>query len=401
MSDQSANVNLQSGIQSALFNLQSAILAAACLVAAPPLQASGLTAPEPLAKAYDLILDARFDEADQQLTQACGPAPRVGCDVLRAVSLYWQLLFDPENTAHDQAILGKANTAIAAAEAWVAREPQRAEAWFYLGGAYGTRVLMRDLRGQLLAAARDGKRIHDALQQALKFDPTLQDAYFGLGLYHYYAAIAPRVARILGWLLFLPGGDRAGGLKEMQQTENRGMLLRGEADYQLHLIYLWYEHRPMEALQLADGLRSRYPHNPLFALRVATIHSESFHNTQASLQTYRALLSLAREKHVAYPDIAEVQARLGLAQQFDLLCDAAGALEQLRAVIALKPSTPYSSLARAYYQLGTVHDRAGRRSEAIAAYRSALAAIPADDRLHLAPKARDGIARTSIGRACR
>ena len=75
MSDQSANVNLQSGIQSALFNLQSAILAAACLVAAPPLQASGLTAPEPLAKAYDLILDARFDEADQQLTQACGPAP--------------------------------------------------------------------------------------------------------------------------------------------------------------------------------------------------------------------------------------------------------------------------------------------------------------------------------------
>ena len=96
MSDQSANVNLQSGIQSALFNLQSAILAAACLVAAPPLQASGLTAPEPLAKAYDLILDARFDEADQQLKQACGPAPQVGCDVLRVVSLYWQLLFDPD-----------------------------------------------------------------------------------------------------------------------------------------------------------------------------------------------------------------------------------------------------------------------------------------------------------------
>ena len=140
------------------------------MFATAPLQAAGLTAPEPLAKAYDLILDARFDEADQQLKQACGPTPQVGCDVLRVVSLYWQLLFDPENTARDQAILARVNAAIASAETWVAREPQRGEAWFYLGGAYGTRVLMRDLRGQLLAAARDGKRIHDALQQALKLD---------------------------------------------------------------------------------------------------------------------------------------------------------------------------------------------------------------------------------------
>jgi tetratricopeptide (TPR) repeat protein len=368
-----------------------------------PLHAAGLTSPEPLARTYDLILDARFDEAGEMLKQACGPngAPPVGCEVLQAVSEYWQLLFDPENTSRDQAVLTKANAAIASAEAWAGREPKRAETWFYLGGAYGTRVLMRDARGQLLAAARDGKRIHDALQLAVKLDPTLQDAYFGLGLYHYYAAIAPTVARIVGWLLFLPGGDRAGGLKEMQQTEDRGMLLRGEADYQLHLIYLWYEHRPMDALRLAEGLWSRYSHNPLFALRVATIQSENFHNARAALQTFRALLDAARDRRVARPDIAEVQARLGMAQQFDLLCDGANAIEQLRAVIALKPSAPYSSLARAYYQLGVVDDRNGRRSEAVAAYRGALAAIPSDDRLHLAAKARDGVTRTPIGRACR
>ena len=158
---------------------------------------------------------------------------------------------------------GTNNAAIASAEAWAAREPKRAEAWFYVGGAYGTRVLLRgELRNELFAAARDGKRIHDSLQQAVTLDPSLQDAYFGLGLYHYYAAIAPTAARMLRWLLFLPGGDRAGGLKEMAQTQNRGMLLQGEADYQLHLIYLWYEHQPMTALRLAEGLRSRYPHNP-------------------------------------------------------------------------------------------------------------------------------------------
>src|SRR4029078_12265121 len=120
------------------------------------------------------------------------------------------------------------------------------------------------IRDEMLAAARDGKRIHDALQRAVALDPTLQDAYFGLGLYHYYAAIPPTAARVIGWLLFLPGGDRAGGLREMQQTESRGLLLRGEAEYQLHLIYLWYEHRPADALKMIDALRSRYPHNPIF-----------------------------------------------------------------------------------------------------------------------------------------
>ena len=373
----------------------------ALVIAMPPLHAAGLTSPEGLARAYELVLDARFDQADEQLMVACGPAPPTGCEVLRAVSQYWQLLFDPENTSHDQAALTRTNAAIASAEAWVAREPKRAEAWFYLGGAYGTRVLLRDMRGQLFSAARDGKRIHDALQEAVRLDPTLQDAYFGLGLYHYYAAIAPTAARFLGWLLFLPGGDRTGGLQEMQQTETRGMMLGGEADYQLHLIYLWYEHRPMDALHLAQGLQSRYPHNPLFALRVAAIQGEYFHNAQASLQTYRALLEASRDQRVAYQAIAETEARLGMAHQLDLLCDSTSAIEQLRAVIALEPSAPYSARARAHYQLGVADDRIGRRAEAVAAYRSALLAIPSDDRLHLAAKVREGIARAPIGRACR
>ena len=199
-------------------------------VAHPQTAAADLTSPEPLTAAYELILDARFDEAEQQLGRACPPAPRPACDVLRAVASYWRLLQDPEATLGDTALLARIDASIASTEAWVEREPRRAEAWFYLGGAYGTRVLFRGHRSQYLAAARDGKRIHNALQQALKLDPSLGDAYFGLGLYHYYAAVAPRVARILSALLLLPGGDRAGGLKEMEQARSNGVLLRGEAD---------------------------------------------------------------------------------------------------------------------------------------------------------------------------
>jgi tetratricopeptide (TPR) repeat protein len=350
--------------------------------------------------AYDLILDARFDEADRQLKTACPPAPQPACDVIGSVNAYWRLLLNPEDTSGDAALMTRINAAIASGEAWAAKEPKRAEAWFYLGGAYGTRVLLRGLRGQYLSAARDGKRIHDSLQLAIKMDPSLGDAYFGLGLYHYYAAIAPRAARILSMLMFLPGGDRAGGLREMEQTRSRGMLLRGEADYQLHLIYLWYERQQTTALRLIEGLRTRYPHNPVFYLRLAEVQGNYIRNHQSALQTYRSMLDAARAGRLASPAMSEVEARLGMAQEMDALCDSAGAIEQLNAIIAQKPGAPYGALARAYYQLAVVHDRSGRRSDAIAAYERALSANPRDDRLRLNDRVRRA-RRSPATRVCR
>ena len=201
--------------------------------------------------------------------------------------------------------------------------------------------------------------------------------------------------------MFLPGGDRAGGLKEMEQTRSKGILLRGEADYQLHLIYLWYEKQATTALRLIDGLHTRYPANPVFFLRLAEIQTIYIRNHQAALQIYRSMLDAARAGRIAAPAVSEVYARLGMAQEMDAVCDSAGAVEQLNAVIALKPAAPYGALARAHYQLGLVHDRAGRRADAIAAYRRARAANPSDDRLRMREQIRRAIARMPAMRPCR
>ncbi|MCM3880681.1 MAG: tetratricopeptide repeat protein [Vicinamibacterales bacterium] len=377
------------------------LLTAAAVVFPASLPAAGLTSPEPLQQAYELILDARFDEAHQRLQHACPPAPPVGCEVLDAVTDYWQILIDQENTSGDARLVAKIDKSIGSAERWVAREPKRAEAWFYNGGAYGTRVLLRGLRAQYLSAARDGNRIHDSLRRAVTLDPALSDAYFGLGLYHYYAAIAPAAARLLRFLLWLPAGDRTGGLREMEQTRSQGLLLRGEADYQLHLIYLWYERQSLRSLDLIDGLRKRYPHNPVFYLRLAAVQGGYLNNHQGALQTYRALADAAREKRIAAPAISEVNARLGIAQELTELCDANRAIEEARTVIALRPSAPYAALARAHYQLGLTYDRIGRRSDAENAYQHALAENPPDDRLELNSKLRALLKRPLIARACR
>lgn len=312
---------------------------------------SALTGGAEVARAYDAILDARFADVPPLLTRTCPPAPQPVCGLLDVVSLWWQIQLDPLNLSRDQRFQSSVDASIAAMERWTSAEPRRAEAWFYLGGAYGARGQWRVLRGQILSAARDGKRIKAALEQALMLDPNLKDAYFGIGLYHYYADVAPVAAKILRFFLLLPGGDRRAGLQEMLRARDAGQLLRSEADYQLHLIYLWYEHQPLRAIELVAGLRDRHPRNPYFPQVIADIQDAYLHDRTASLRSWQALLAGAREGRFAEAGLAETRARLGIATQLDALYESDRAAEQLRAVIQAKPPAPAGASAQAQRRL--------------------------------------------------
>ena len=332
-----------------------------------------------LARAYDFILEARFDQAEAELRRACGPAPPEACDVLSATSLWWRILLDPESRDLDDEFSTAVERAIASTEAWTERAPDDAEAWFYNGGAYAARVQWRVLRNEKLAAARDGKAIKLALERAIELDPSLEDAYFGVGLYKYYADVAPAAAKFLRFLLLLPGGDRKEGLDQMLRARTRGRLLQGEADYQLHVIYLWYERQTPRALQLLQSLHEKYPANPLFLAQIAEIQDVYQHDVTTSLASWQSLLAAARDQRVNAPVLSEVQARLGMAKQLEVLHQTDDAIEMLEAVIALHPTAPYASLPLAYLRLGEAYDRMGVRVAAVDAYRAAVAAAPSPD----------------------
>jgi tetratricopeptide (TPR) repeat protein len=370
------------------WTIVTATLVAAAV--AVPLSADGLTAPARLANAYDLILDARFAEAADAL-EPCAPAPAIACDVLDVTALLWLIQLDPDSLALDAQFSAEVETVVAAAEAWTEREPDRAEAWFYLGGAYGARVQWRVLRGERLAAARDGKRIKDALERALDLDPSLADARFGIGLYKYYADMAPTLAKIFRFLLLLPGGDREAGLRDMIEARDHGVLLRGEADYQLHWIYLWYEEQPARSLALLERLHRRHPHNPVFRQRIAEVQVEYFHDRGAALATWLALMADARAGRVAEPRLALTRARIGAALELDARFETDRAVELLRAVVQARPTAPYGSFSHAALLLGRTCDRLGRRVEAVEAYRTALAAVPDRDVFSVRAAARAGL----------
>ena len=337
------------------------LLAAALLAAAPAAQSRGLTHTAQLAAVYDAILDADFARVPALLMPVCGKtpggAPPVVCHVMEAVSRWWQLQEDPLDRRNDDEFERRVNAAIGEAEAWTAAEPSNAEAWFYAGAAYSVRVQFRVLRTQRLAAARDGKRIKEALERALALDPGLQDAWFGIGLYHYYADVAPVAAQVLRWLLLLPGGDREMGLREMLRARAGAQLLRDEADYQLHTLYVWYEKRPNDALTIVRRLQTSHPHNPVFAQAAAEIEDVHLSDYASSLRTWQALLADARAGRVAWPEMTEARARLGIATQLDRLAESDLAIEQLRAVLAPGAAAPTGVRTTAKRRLDDALDR--------------------------------------------
>ncbi len=307
----------------------------------------GITAAPIVARAYDLILNADFDRLQAALPATCGPAPRVACLGLEALSLWWQIQLDPDSRALDPAFQATVNAAITEAERLTVAEPARAEAWFYLGAAYGVRAQWRVYRVERLAAARDGKRIKEALERALALDPAMHDAEFGVGMYRYYVDVAPAALRFLRWLLLLPGGNRVEGLQQLERAATQGLLVRGEAQFQIHVLYLWYENKWREALGIIRTLQGRYPRNPLFYQIEAEILDRYFHDPAESLRASQRLLALARDGAVSRPALAETVARLNLARQLRALNQTAAAIAELDAIIASKAAAPAGALARA------------------------------------------------------
>ena len=227
----------------------------------------------------------------------------------------------------------------------------------------------RVLRDQHLAAARDGRQVKASLERALSLDPDLHDAKYGIGLYRYYADIAPAALRLLRWLLLLPGGHREDGLRQIEEARLQGLLVRGEADYQLHLIYLWYEKRSRDALALIRGLQARYPHNPLFYQAEADIHDVYFHDPAASLAVSADALRRATEGTVHEPALTMVRARFNIAVQLDRLGRRREAIDALDRLIEERPSRPFG-----------ITDRARRERTRLPSYYRALHARRRRDR---------------------
>ena len=184
----------------------------------------------------------------------------------------------------------------------------------------------------------------------------------------------------------------------MLEARERGELLRGEADFQLHWLYLWYEGQPARALELLKGLDTRYPSNPVFLQRIAEVQHEYFHDHRASADAWQTIVARALAGQVSASRLAEVRARIGLASELIDLSQPGQAVDQLQLVITMRPLEPYSAEALAQLELGSAYDHLGQHALAVAAYNTAVSSAPPDDPLLVRSRARAKLRAKPNGR---
>jgi hypothetical protein len=81
-------------------------------------------------------------------------------------------------------------------------------------------------------------------------------------------------------LLMLPGGSKTEGMARIKRARaHRGRSSRGRADYQLQILYLWYERRADLAVDSSSRCGIAIPGNPLFASQLADIQDRYLHDT--------------------------------------------------------------------------------------------------------------------------
>lgn len=247
----------------------------------------------------------------------------------------------------------------------------RAEAYLYLGAAQGLKGRREASGHRWLAAYFDGRRSYRNERRAVKLDAELYDAYLGIGAFDYYVATLSRFLRVLA---FASGGDKSKGLDELRLAAERGRFSRVAAKLLIVGIDWTFEKKPRDAWALLDEIHHEYPGSPMVdAMRLAGLYH--LRDADGLKREARAFLSKAESGAPFYRPLDRAGGRyfLGLGEQ--LAGEYQPAIEQYEAAFQ---DVPEGHRLRGLLRLfiGESLDLMGRRKDAVASYRRAIAAPP-------------------------
>jgi hypothetical protein len=270
-----------SGIVSALF-----VLAAMCIAPAPA-HANQLNVPPEVKQGLDRIFDGDPDAAIDlaKVVQQKQPEHPVGY-LLEAEARWWKIYCEALEVKYemvdawkrskrpgDDDYLALADHGISLAQAQL-KNSDSAEMHLYAGMGLALKARLFGLREERRATARAGVDAREQFLRAAQLDPDLADAYTGLGLYNYYADALSAIAKVLRFIMGIPGGSKREGIKQLEIGMSRGELIAPEARFYYARNLRTYDQKYEEALAIAAPLVERYPHNPIFLLMVGNLNAE-------------------------------------------------------------------------------------------------------------------------------
>jgi hypothetical protein len=130
---------------------------------------------------------------------------------------------------------------------------------FYYASAIGLRAQIAATQGDWWKTAKLGKKMKGHAVKIVEEDKEFYPAYYLLGSYNYFADALPSYMKFLRVLVFLPGGDRKEGLKQLILGYDKGGISQGEAGKTLAVIYTYYERKFEDGKKMCEDLLERYP----------------------------------------------------------------------------------------------------------------------------------------------
>jgi hypothetical protein len=239
-------------------------------------------------RGVNMMMDGDLEgaiEVFQQIEQKDPESP-LGY-VLEADATWWRIyyvsanLIDPdvfdvanmEATPYDSHFDDLDNVAIRKAVARIHLRQDLARSYLYEGFAYALRARLEGLHDRDLPTARAGKRMRSHLLRALELDPSLTDAYMGVGIYNYFVDTLPGIVKFLSMFIGLPGGSRTEGLQQLQLCAQKGELTGPEAKFYLAKDYSrGNERQYAKSLRLFGELQQEFPHNPLWPMLIGSLN---------------------------------------------------------------------------------------------------------------------------------
>jgi len=275
------------------------------------------------------LMNGDPDGAIQRFQQIQREDPESPLGYLFQADAYWWKIYlttgnlvDPDvfdvvstNTSpYDRTFESFVQTAIQKAATRVSAQRDVARNMLNEGMSYGLLARFYGLRDNDLPTARAGKKMRSLLMEAVKLDPSLTDAYLGIGIYNYFVDTLPTIVKLLKFFIGLPGGSRELGLQQLETAATKGDLTRGEAKFYLAKDYSRRsEQQYAKSLALFREMVAEYPENPLWKLVAGSLQIRLGHQTEG-VALYREVLDKSASLNTEVGKAIHAQAEKALAR---------------------------------------------------------------------------------------
>ena len=325
-----------------------------------------------------LTYNIEFDGAERAFLSVARLRPHHPAGLFfTAMVDWWRILIEIEDESHDDAFYAKLQRVIDMCDARLDEHEDDLTGLFFKGGAIGFRGRLLAMRKNWIKAAGDGREALPIVQLASRLAPKNADINLGVGIYNYYAEVLPdRYPILKPVMLFLPGGDRAKGIRQLRYAAEKARYANWEAAYFLVQVYSSYENRPSLALPFARLLSDEFPANPVFHRTLGRIHVKLGDWSRAA-SVFARVLERCGKRLPGYSASAEREAQYYLGYNAMLAKDHAQALRYFarceEVARGLEKDEVSGFRVMAALRAGMTRDLLGQRPDAVKQYNRVLA----------------------------